>query len=285
MVGECPLAPCIAAAVEADSSLDGDEFRHYDRGMEHRGRLMKNIVKQPFALTAMLFLCAALRAQDKCPVEVKFLLSSPAPETAIASLGFERQTTGRVYFFDSDSLDLLAQGVVVRVRQGANNDLTLKVRQPKGKQGDDNSQLHGRFPCEIDRTPGGAIVTYAVQRRYKTDKVPTIGSEVHDLLSASQTQLLRESRVSIDWASVKRIADIRLTKWETPVASPSGKLALELWEWPAGKLLEVSAKASDVAAESKYAELEQLLKGKDLSLNAEQDTKTSVALKTLAHRR
>jgi len=246
---------------------------------------MKNVVKQAFALTAMLFLCAALRAQDKCPVEVKFLLSSPAPETAIASLGFEGQTTGRVYFFDSDSLDLLAQGVVVRVRQGANNDLTLKVRQPKGKQGVDNSQLHGRFACEIDRTPGGAIVTYAVRRRYKTVKVPTNGSEVHDLLSASQTQLLRESRVSIDWAGVKRIADIRLTTWETPVASPSGKLALELWEWPpAGKLLEVSAKASYAAAESKYAELEQLLKGKDLSLNAEQDTKTSVVLHLIARR-
>src|SRR5580692_8056903 len=145
----------------------------------HRGRrLMNNGVKPAFALIAtVLFLCPALRAQDKCPVEVKFLLSSPAPETAIASFRFGGKAAGRVYFFDTDSLDLLAQGVVVRVRQGANNDLTVKVRRPDGKQGGESPQLHGRFPCEIDRTPGGAVVTYTVRRRYKTDKVPTIGSE------------------------------------------------------------------------------------------------------------
>jgi hypothetical protein len=250
----------------------------------HRGRrVMNNGVKQAFALLAVLpFLCPALRAQDKCPVEVKFLLSSPAPETVIASLGFRGKNSGRVYFFDTDSLNLLAQGVVVRVRQGANNDLTVKVRRPSGKQGVDNAELLGRFPCEIDRTQAGAIISYAVRRPYKTNKVPTIGSDVHDLLSASQNQLLRESRVSIDWARVKRIANISLTKWETPVDSPSGKLALELWEWPAGKILEVSAKASNAAAAAKYAELEQLLKGKELSLSADQDTKTSVALRAIA---
>jgi hypothetical protein len=253
----------------------------------HRGAGSRNhAVKQAFALlAAILFLGPALRAQDKCSVEVKFLLSPPAPESAVAFLGFKRETTGRVYFFDTDSLDLLAQGVVVRIRQGANNDLTLKVRRPGGKQGVDNAELRGRFPCEIDRTPGGAMVTYAIRRQYKTNNVPTIGSDVQDLLSASQNELLGEARVSIDWARVKRIADIRLTKWETPVDSPSGRLALELWEWPsAGKILEVSAKASYAVADSKYAELEQLLKGKDLSLSADQDTKTSVALRIIARR-
>jgi hypothetical protein len=229
----------------------------------------------------LMFPGPAAQAQEKCPMEVKFLLSTPA-ETAVASFGFKKETPGRVYFFDTDSLDLLQQGVIVRLRQGANNDLTVKVRRPQSGQGVD-SRLRGRFPCEIDRTRAGAMISYSVRRPYKTNNLPVIGSGIHDALSASQDELLRDSRVSIDWVRVKRIADISLTKWETPAESASGKLALELWEWPAGKLLEISAKASHAAGASKYAELEQRLRAKDLSLSANQDVKTSVVLETLAH--
>ena len=231
----------------------------------------------------LIFPGTAAPAQEKCPVEVKFLLASPATASAIASLGFENKTTGRVYFFDTDSLELLKQGVIVRVRQGANNDLTVKVRRPQGDRGVEDSGLRGRFPCEIDRTRAGALISYAVRRQYKTNNLPVSGGDIHDLLSASQNELLHDSQVSVDWARVKRIADISLTKWQTPADSASGKLALELWEWRAGRLLEVSAKASHAAEASKYAELERLLRAKDLSLSANQDVKTSVALKTLAH--
>jgi hypothetical protein len=240
-------------------------------------------MKRSFALIAaiLMFPGPAAQAQEKCPVEVKFLLST-ATETAIASFGFKKETRGRVYFFDTDSLDLLAQGVIVRVRQGANNDLTVKLRRPQGDRGVEDSGLGGRFPCEIDRTRAGAVVSYAVRRQYKTNNLPVSGGDIHDLLSASQNELLHASQVSIDWARVKRIAEISLTKWETPAESASGKLALELWEWRAGKLLEVSAKASHAAEASKYAELERLLRAKDLSLSANQDVKTSVMLETLA---
>ena len=243
-----------------------------------------NQFKEAFALIAaiLMFPGPAAQAEEKCPMEVKFLLST-ATATAIASLGFKKETRGRVYFFDTDSLDLLKQGVIMRVRQGANNDLTVKVRRPEGR-GVEDSGLRGRFPCEIDRTRAGPLISYAVRSQYKTDKLPVSGSDIHDLLSASQNELLHDSQVAVDWARVKRIADINLTKWETPAESASGKLALELWEWPAGKLLEVSAKASGVAAASRYAELEQLLRAKDMSLSANQDVKTRVMLETLAHR-
>jgi CYTH domain len=241
-------------------------------------------MKRSFALIAAIFMFPgpAAQAQEKCPVEVKFLLSS-ATDTAIASLGFKKETSGRVYFFDTDSLDLLKQGAIVRVRQGANNDLTVKVRRPQGDRGVEDSGLRGRFPCEIDRIRAGAMISYAERRQYKTNNLPLSGSDIHDLLSPSQNELLHDSQVSVDWTQVKRIADISLTKWETPAEAVSGKLALELWEWPAGRLLEVSAKASHAAAASKYAELEQLLRAKDLSLSANQDVKTSVVLQTLAH--
>ena len=200
-----------------------------------------------FALIGMiLFLCPGVRAEESCPVEIKLLLSPLTTQTVIASLGFKNEAAGRVYFFDTDALDLLMQGVIVRVRQGANNDLTVKVRLPKGDPKVD-SRLRERFPCEIDRNQSGASTSYAIKRRYKATKVPENGSDIYRLLSVSQKELLHEARISLDLVRVVRMADINSTKWETTAQSPFGQLALELWEWPAGKVLELSAKVESNA--------------------------------------
>ena len=59
-------------------------------------------------LCAHLLLVSALRAQERCAVEVKLLLSPTETQTANASLNVGKETTGRVYFFDTSSLDLLS---------------------------------------------------------------------------------------------------------------------------------------------------------------------------------
>jgi hypothetical protein len=110
-----------------------------------------------------------------------------------------------------------------------------------------------------------------------------MGTEVYSLLSASQKDLLNDAGFSIDWARVVRIASINSTKWQTAALSPYGKLALELWEWPAGKILEISAKAPPESDSSKYAELARLLEINGVSLNANQDTKTRMVLETLGN--
>jgi len=236
-----------------------------------------------FALIGMiLFFGPTARAEEKCPVEIKLLLSPPTAQTVIASLGFNNEAAGRVYFFDTDALDLLMQGVIVRVRQGADNDLTVKVRLPKGNQQVDSDQFHGQFPCEVDRNQMGASTSYAIKRRYKATKVAENGSDIYSLLSVSQSELLHKARVSIDWARVLRLGDIKSTKWEKAAQSPFGPLVLELWEWPAGKILELSAKIESDAEASKYAELERLVKVKNLSLSTSQDTKTKLVLKMFA---
>ena len=231
---------------------------------------------------AILFLAPALHAEVYCPAEVKLLLSPSTTQTVIASLRFENRTSVRVYLFDTDALDLLKHGVIIRLRRGAKNDLTVKVRLPEGNQQVDNSRLREQFPCEVDRTRAGANVSYAVGRKYKATKLPAIGKDIYSLLNVSQIKLLHEAQVSIDWARVKRIADINSTGWETRTQSPPGKLALELWEWRAGRVLELSAKVGSDAGASKYAELERLVTRKNLPLGPSQDNKTSMVLETLA---
>jgi hypothetical protein len=237
-------------------------------------------LKSAFGLTVSMLLLGPAYAELGCPVEVKLLLASPIAQPVIASFGFKKKTTGLVYFFDTESLDLLMQGVIVRVRLGEDNDLTVKLRPPKGGNSDDRSYLGEQFPCEVDRTQAGAETSYAVGRRYNAMKVPENGVDLYHQLSGSQMRLLHEAAVSIDWARVGPVARIDSTKWRTQTRSPYGKLALELWVWPAGKLLELSAKVPPAADASKWAELERVLIMKGLNLNASQDTKTAKVLMT-----
>jgi hypothetical protein len=144
----------------------------------------------------------------------------------ITSLSFEKETKTRVYFFDTDALELLKQGVIVRVRQGADNDLTVKVRVPAGSNQANNSKLREHFPCEIDRTGAGEDTDYSVRCKYKAPQVAETGVDISSLLSPSQVRLLREARAAIDWARVRQIANIKSTKWETTAQSPFRKLAL-----------------------------------------------------------
>ena len=62
------------------------------------------------SLCILVFLGCACHAQDKCNVEIKMLLSPTETQAAITSLKLKKETAGRVYFFDTSDLDLLAQG-------------------------------------------------------------------------------------------------------------------------------------------------------------------------------
>jgi len=246
---------------------------------------MKNDWKRILAfICAALFLRFALQAEEKCPVEVKLLLSPPTIQTVIAALSFEKETAGQVYFFDTDTRDLQKQGVIVRVRQGADSDLTVKVRVPEGNKQVDVSRLRAHFPCEINRTGAGEDTDYSVKRKYKTLQVPEMGADIFKLLVPQQKKLLQEAKISIDWARVTKIANIKSTNWETTAQSSFRKLALELWEWPEGNILEVSAKVGLGDGQSKYAELQRLLNRKSLSLSASQGSKTSAVLETPTNR-
>lgn len=232
---------------------------------------------------AVVFAAPVLRAAEQCPAEVKLLLSPSTLQSAIASLGFGNAKMTRVYLYDTDALDLLTQGIIIRLRQGAKNDLTVKVRVAAGNERIDRARLREQFPCEIDRTRSVTTTSYAVARKYQSPKVPEMGDDVYALFNASQIKLLRQAHVSIDWTRVARIADINSTKWETSVQLPAERLALELWEWPAGRVLELSARVNSDAEASTLAELERLVKTHNLPLSASQDSKTGMVLETLAN--
>ena len=236
-----------------------------------------------FFCSAVLLSCSGLHAQDNCNVEVKLLLLPAETQAAVAALGGMKETPRRIYFFDTDKLDLLSQGAIVRLRQGAKSDLTVKFRASTGKKlfaaregGDD-------FKCEVDLTREGANSSYSITRQIASDELPQIGTDVSGLLSAAQIKLFEDAQVSVDWTRVKRIAEITSTDWQTRSRPHLGKLTLELWEWTGGKVLELSAKVSSDAGSSTYTELQRLVRTKQLAISLDQRVKNSIALEAITH--
>lgn len=228
-------------------------------------------------------LCLDLHGQQNCNVEVKILLSQAETQAAVAALGATQETSGRrIYFFDTDTLDLLSLGAIVRLRRGVRSDFTLKLRPPNGKK------LPVRpegSECEIDVTGGGENYSYSITRQFNAEQLPQTGYEVSRLLDPWQMKLLKDTQVSIDWVRVKRIAEITSTVWQIRAQPPLRKLTLELWEWSGGEVLELSTKVPPGAATSTYSELQQFVKTKQLLMSSDQRLKTTIALEAFTNYR
>ncbi len=245
---------------------------------------MKTYWKQWLGSIGILLLhCSLLPAQESCPGEIKILLSPSSIPRVITTLGFEHKAAGQIYLFDTDDLALMNQGVILRVRQGRANDLTLKIRWSADRKDVDTTKLRQHFPCELDRTGEGEDISFSVARKYKPHQVPETGDDIANVLSSPQKRLLQEAKMSIDWPRVRNVASIKLTKWESEGTSSFGKLTLELWESPGGNILELSTRVAPGDGASKYAELLSFLHQKDLPLSGNQGTKTSMVLENLAH--
>jgi hypothetical protein len=176
----------------------------------------------------------------------------------------------------------VAKGVILRLREGAEIDITAKLRPLSGEKFLDPSGGRERYKCEVDLTDGVENHSFSVQNRYVAAKVPETGEEFFQLLSQGQKQLLEGSRVQIDCKRVKRIAEIQSTSWKTRAQPPLGKLSLELWGWPSGSVLEVSTKVAPGAGQSTYVELRDLANKHGLVLSLNQRSKTAIALGQIA---
>ena len=236
-----------------------------------------------FIACAVLLFCSGLQAQENCNVEVKLLLSPTESAAAVAALGARKETAGRVYFFDTEVLDLLSEGAIVRLRQGATSDLTVKLRPSNGKKFSSPSAEPVGFKCEVDLTQEGATSSYSITKKLATGKLPQTGVDALRLLSPAQIKLFENAHVSVEWTRVKRVAEITSTSWQTQSQPHLDKLTLELWEWAGGKALELSAKAPANAGASTYIELRHLVKAKQLAMSPDQRVKTSIALEAIAH--
>jgi hypothetical protein len=235
-----------------------------------------------FAVIATFLIVSSLRGQETCSEEVKLLLSPTQVQAAIPALRARGEIHSRVDFYDTPALDLLSMGVILRLREGEEVDLTAKLRPVSGEKFVDPTGGRERYKCEVDLNGGVEVQSFSVQKKYIAAKAPETGEGVLQLLSEGQKKLLEDSKVRIDWKRVERVAEIRSTSWTTKAKAPLGKLSLELWDWPGGSILEVSTKVAPDAGQATYGELRELAKKNGLALSANQRSKTAIALREIA---
>lgn len=228
----------------------------------------------------MLLRCLSL-AQAECGVEAKVLLLPEQMKAAVASLNAGKETVGRVYLFDTNALDLLSQGVIVRLRQGSSTDLTVKVRPSVTKEFSGPSGGRENFKCEVDVVGGEEQKSYSIKSKVAGQQIPETGAEIFGMLSASQKDLLKQAHISTDWRLVKRIARIEAKSWRVKAQPLLNPVVLELWQWPTGQVLELSARANTATGLSVYSQLQQLATSKGLSLGEQQQFKTTLVLQAL----
>jgi hypothetical protein len=220
---------------------------------------------------------------EGCAVEVKVLIAPSDQTRAVQTLGFENKQQGRVYFYDTADLDLLKQGLILRVRQGdEDNDLTVKVRPPS-----DSSVItdpsHGQedFKCESDMNGGIAKPSYSIKSRF-TEKVPDDGKDFAARLSTGQRELIRLAGLEVEWKRVRKIADIQSVAWQRKKRDGLPKLSLERWEWPQDRAaLELSAKVDAEDGPSAEKRLKELALQKDLLVGCDSKPKTRMVLESL----
>jgi hypothetical protein len=230
-------------------------------------------------LVATLLIATGLHAQEICNEEVKLLLSPQHVQSAITALKGRQETHDRVYFYDTPALDLLSKGLILRFRDRADADLTVKLRPPPGDKSFNSSGVRDDgYKCEVDLNDGIENESFSLANKYISAKVPVTGEELFQQLSEGQKKLLRDSKVQIDWKRVKRIAEIQSTNWTSRANPPLGKLSVELWEWAGGRLLEVSTKVAPDAGQATFVELRDLANKKGLALETSQRSKTAIAL-------
>jgi hypothetical protein len=212
---------------------------------------------------------------------VKLLLSPTEVQAAIPALQARKETHELVYFYDTPTLALFSQGVILRLRAGEEIDLTAKLRPLSGERFTDPSGGRERYKCEVDLNDGVENQSFSVQNKYLSAVAPATGEELFRLLSDGQKKLLADAKVQIDWKSVRHIAKIQSTSWTARANPPLGKLSLELWKWPSGSVLEVSTRVTPDAGQTTYHELRDLANKNGLALNTNQHSKTEIALKAI----
>jgi len=131
----------------------------------------------PLCICCVLWLAGACHADEECGAEIKMLLVPTEVYSALAAINAGKSTRRSVYFFDTNALELLAQGVILRLRSGATSDLTVKLRPPANIAASDWLKGVRRYKCEDDLAGEMALRSYSIQTKF-AGTLPETGTQL-----------------------------------------------------------------------------------------------------------
>ncbi len=225
---------------------------------------------------------------DANTVELKLTVPDTDRAATLAALGIDPLDAQirQVFFFDTPTLHLNRNGLVVRARriQGRPSDSVVKLRPVVPSELAAEFRAAPTLGIEIDAMPGGFVCSASMKGALGTTEVREVAQgnrTVKKLFSKEQRSFFADhAPEGVGFANLAILGPITVFKVKfAPKGLKGRRIVAELWNYPDNtRILELSTKclpadAFDVAAESRA-----FLTKRGIDLDGEQQTKTSTAL-------
>ncbi len=190
---------------------------------------------------------------DACDtVELKAVLPEGEGRRAAASLGFDlaEAVTREVFYLDTPALGLERAGIIVRVRRtGASGaDATVRLRPADPAAIDPDLRRRKGFTVELDMSPGGFVCSASLKTRLAG---ATVAAAVGRRTPPSALFTPRQRRLFHAYAPHGLTLDGLSLFGPVPVRRLAGSahgwphpLSVQLWEFPAEPVLELSSRVA-----------------------------------------
>ena len=187
-----------------------------------------------------------------CSAEAKLLISSTQTQQALAALHAGKPSSRLVYLYDTDQLELLSHGLIVRLRAGRQGDLTLKLRSNKKEACTCPSEGGEAAKCEADLVGSDVLTSYSIRKGLKDSSFLRTGGQVHSALSVEQLKVLSVEDISVDWLRVKPKVEIQSTDWAVHTIGDTVKTGKRFEPGPTYADVFASYQGSFRAVESRH---------------------------------
>jgi hypothetical protein len=246
--------------------------------------------KRPTRLTDEQLLALLETARESDSVELKLTIPASEQRATFIALGLDplEAQIRLIHFFDTPDLALEQAGVVVRARriQGKGEDSVIKLRPVIPHEMPDKLRESPSFVVEVDAAPGGFVCSGSlkgVPRKASVTEAARGDAPLRRLFSKEQRAFYREHAppdIALDDLSM--LGPIFVLKLKGTPAGAKRKLAVELWMYPDGRILELSTRCRPDEALAVAAETRAFLLERGVDLLGDQQTKTRTALEYFA---
>src|SRR5438874_1933474 len=127
---------------------------------------------------ALILLCGPQTTPAQCRAEAKLLVSPGHVRTSVAALHATAGSQRQIYLYDTEALELLLHGVILRLRTGARGDLTVKLRWDNNNPGR-APEKGKRTKCEVDVVGSAELTSYSQVTGWKQESAPRTGEALY----------------------------------------------------------------------------------------------------------
>lgn len=231
------------------------------------------------------------KADEPTRVELKLMLSGDEIELArdIFNLDDDSAAAISIYFFETPGRTLFDQGLILRARlkHGDEEDSTVKHRPMTLDDVDADYVDREGFKCEVDRGPQSEVESCSftvVQDDGEIADVVAGDRAVEKLFSGAQERFAAAYVPDglFTWDELQPLGPIEVLKWRVRTKKVDSRLTMEVWTLPGGfQMFEVSTKVAPDLAATTQAQMHEFIASKGLRTDAEQLTKTRIAMDSI----